>query len=48
MVLVNLLKKQQVQLVKIIKSPVGKAALAFGMYKFGAPLFKSEGFKISF
>jgi hypothetical protein len=34
-----------VQLVKIVKSPVGKAALAFGMYKFGAPLFKSEGFK---
>jgi hypothetical protein len=41
----KLVKKATGAIGKIIKSPVGKAALAFGMYKFGAPLFKSEGFK---
>lgn len=41
----KLVKKATRAVKKIVKSPVGKAALAFGMYKFGAPLFKSEGFK---
>jgi hypothetical protein len=41
----KLVKKATGAIKKIVKSPVGKAALAFGMYKFGAPLFKSEGFK---
>jgi len=41
----KLVKKATGAIKKIIKSPVGKAALAFGAYKFGAPLFKSEGFK---
>jgi hypothetical protein len=41
----KLVKKATGAIKKIVKSPIGKAALAFGMYKFGAPLFKSEGFK---
>src|SRR6056300_808246 len=41
----KLVKKATRAVKKIVKSPVGKAALAFGMYNFGAPLFKSEGFK---
>jgi hypothetical protein len=41
----KLVKKATRAVKKIVKSPVGKAALAFGMYKFGGGLLKNDSIR---
>jgi hypothetical protein len=41
----KLVKKATGAIKKIVKSPVGKAALAFGMYKLGGGLLKNDAIK---
>ena len=41
----KLVKKATGAIKKIVKSPVGKAALAFGVYKLGGSLLKNDAVK---
>jgi len=41
----KLVKKVTRSVKKIAKSPIGKAAIGAALFKFGSPLFKSEGLK---